>query len=260
MLFSQDFVVTSVSSPFVVRSKKGDNLEMTGRHAYGISLCLNGQITYAAKGKQYISTKNNAVILPKGGFYTLSRDTDGLFPLVNFECDHCDFNEITVIPLRNPQACMRRFEHLQQLFFRGAPRLKILSAFYDFLATVSEENTAVSEEIPTLPPLVRAAMEFMEENIHEPGLSNLMVADHLNISEIYLRKLFRTYCHTTPRQYLLTRRIRLARHMLVHTSWNVTAIAQKCGFSSLYPFCRTFKQHTGLTPTQYASQNSIQKI
>lgn len=259
MLSIKDLVVTAVSSPFVVRSRKGDNMEMVNRQSYGLSLCLSGQITYTMNGKNYVSTQANAILLPKGGCYTLSRDTEGLFPLVNFACDHAALPEIRVIPLRDPQACILRFEHLQQLFLRNESRLKILSAFYDLLATVDEENAALAENA-SMPPLVHDAIGFMEEKIEDPELSNSMIAEHLGISEVYLRKLFQAHCHTTPRQHLITRRTELAMHMLAHTPWNVSAIAQKCGFSSLYTFCRTFKQHTGLTPTQYAAQNSIRNI
>ena len=259
MLSIKGLVVTSVNSPSVVRSRKGDNMEMVSRQSYGLSLCLSGQITYTMNGKNYVSTQANAILLPKGGCYTLSRDTEGLFPLVNFECVHADLSEIRVIPLRDPHACILLFERLQQLFLRNESRLKILSTFYDLLATVDEENVALAEST-SVPLLVHNAMRFMEEKIEDPELSNSMIAEHLNISEVYLRKLFHAHCHTTPRQHLIARRIDLAMYMLVHTSWNVTAIAQKCGFSSQYTFCRTFKQHAGLTPTQYASQNAVRNI
>ncbi len=42
--------------------------------------------------------------------------------------------------------------------------------------------------------------------------------------------------------------------------YTVTAIAQECGFSSVYHFCRCFKQSTGKTPTQYALENKIYQI
>ena len=38
------------------------------------------------------------------------------------------------------------------------------------------------------------------------------------------------------------------------------AIAQDCGFSSVYHFCRCFKQRTGKTPTQYAAENKTYQI
>ena len=40
----------------------------------------------------------------------------------------------------------------------------------------------------------------------------------------------------------------------------INAVAEHCGFSNQYHFCRLFKEKTGLTPTEYMKQNRIYKI
>ena len=35
---------------------------------------------------------------------------------------------------------------------------------------------------------------------------------------------------------------------------------EECGFSSVYHFCRAFKNKTGMTPTEYANLNKIYQI
>ena len=51
-----------------------------------------------------------------------------------------------------------------------------------------------------------------------------------------------------------------AKQMLVDTPFTVTAIAEECGFSSVYHFCRAFRQRTGKTPTQYAAENRTYQL
>ena len=51
-----------------------------------------------------------------------------------------------------------------------------------------------------------------------------------------------------------------AKQLLVDTTLAVTDISSACGFSSLYHFCRYFKNKTGMTPTEYAKQNRIFQI
>ena len=75
-----------------------------------------------------------------------------------------------------------------------------------------------------------------------------------------MRKLFLSYYHITPKQYVLDIRIRKAKQLLCDTPFSVTAIAEECGFSSVYHFCRVFKEKTGFTPTEYANLNKIYQI
>ena len=51
---------------------------------------------------------------------------------------------------------------------------------------------------------------------------------------------------------------RRAKQLLETGNLSVTQVAEKCGFSGVYHFCRSFKNITGLTPTQFAKQS--QKI
>lgn len=248
-----NILITDIEKPIVVHSKKGRDFQMENRLCYGLSLCISGQITYTMNGKKYISDQSNAVLLPQDGTYSLYGDKEGLFPVINFKCENYNYNEIVVLPLENPQACLKEFEILKDLFFHNESRLKIYSTFYGLLSKISSENAN------TYNPL-RSVMQYIEENISDAELSNTKLAQKMGISEVYLRKQFITRHKITPKQYILDIRIQKAKQMLVDTPFTVTAIAEECGFSSLYHFCRAFKGKTGMTPTEYANSNKIYQI
>ena len=42
--------------------------------------------------------------------------------------------------------------------------------------------------------------------------------------------------------------------------FKISAISEKCGFSSSYNFSRFFKNKTGITPTEYLKQNKIHNL
>lgn len=46
----------------------------------------------------------------------------------------------------------------------------------------------------------------------------------------------------------------------LHGALKVGAVAEQCGFTNQYHFCRIFKEKTGLTPTEFAKHNRIYKI
>ena len=248
-----NIIITDLDIPMLVHSRKGETFEMTDRPSFGLSFCLTGQITYVMDQKSYISHPGTAVILPKGASYTLFRDKEGLFPLFNFDCENYDCPEIQVIDLHNPKSCIQKFDTIQKMVLHGTSRLKILSAFYDLLGSVFEDSLPSS-------PLLQSAIQYMNENLSRPDLSNQSIAAHFNISEVYLRKLFNLYYKTTPRQYLLNQRIQKAMYLLISTALSITEISIECGFANLYHFCRTFKQRTGLTPTEYAAKNRFYEI
>ncbi len=245
--------VTHIESPVTVHSEKGRVFNMVGRPTFGLSLCISGQITYTMNGRRYVSEPGNAVLLPQNGNYSLYGDKEGLFPLVNFRCEHFPFREIFVFPLQNPAACLKDFETLKQLFLFKGNRLQQYSAFYELLNKIS------APPLPDRNPL-SPAIPYIEQHLSDPELSNTALANEMGISEVYLRKLFLSHYQTTPKQFILDLRIRQAKQRLTDTALSVTAIAEECGFSSVYHFCRAFKQKTGFTPSEYAALHKIDHI
>lgn len=253
MISFENTVITKIQPPIVVHSEKGRRVQMNNRKFFGLSLCMSGQITYTMDGKSYISSQGCAVLLPQGSSYRLTGDREGLFPVINFSCTGLDCKEITVLPLQNPQAALQQFEALQQLFLGNKSSLKIFSCFYELLLQISSTKGQTTN-------LLELITKYIEDSIQDPSLSNTSLANQAGISEVYLRKLFVTHCGTTPKQYILRLRLDKARQLLLNAPYTVTAIAQECGFSSVYHFCRCFKQSTGKTPTQYALENKIYQI
>ena len=249
----KNVIITKIETPLIVHSERGRQFKMTNRKNFGLSLCLDGQITYAMNGKKFVSTKNTAVILPQGASYSLLGDKNGLFPVINFECEGLMCKEITIIPLKNSQVCINLFETIKKQYFNEENYFQVFSLFYRLLNEIFANNVVNHSTL-------MLAVEFIEQNISCTNLVNQDIANSLNISEVYLRKLFVRHLKTTPKQYILDYRIQEAKRLLTDTTFTITAIAEKCGFSSVYHFSREFKHKNGITPTQYAQNNKILNI
>lgn len=245
-------IVTQIVSHMTVHAAKGKTLQQNRRNSYGLSLCSSGQITYTADGKQYLSTPAVAVLLPEGAAYSLHTDKAGLFPLINFHYQGQLPAQITVIPLADPAACIADFEQLGQLLRSENSQLEAFSVFYSLLGKLLTPKHANDRLSP--------AVIYITKQLSDPGLSNRQLAETLGISEVYLRRLFLAQFGTTPKQFILNKRIEKAKQLLLDTPMTVTAIAESCGFTSVYHFCRAFKEKTGITPTQYAKGNRSYKL
>lgn len=253
MQLFENIIITGIEAPIIVHSKKGLKIKMTDRESYGLSFCIQGQITYTMNGKTYISDPNHVVFLPQNGNYSIYGNKEGFFPVINFKCENFNCDSIMVLPLQNSRSYIKDFEKIKNLFLFKENKLKIFSVFYELLNKISKE------QLPQQNPL-HSAIRYLENNISDPQLTNIELARQAKISEVYLRKLFLAHYNTTPKQYILDIRIQKAKQLLADSHFTVTSISEECGFSSLYHFCRAFKEKTGLTPTQYAKQNKTFQI
>ena len=60
----------------------------------------------------------------------------------------------------------------------------------------------------------------------------------------------------TVNEYVTNARINKARELLVSTEEPVYRIAEQTGLDNYTYFCRLFKHHTGLTPSEYRKNHS----
>jgi AraC family transcriptional regulator len=75
------------------------------------------------------------------------------------------------------------------------------------------------------------------------------------LSSNHLLRMFRQVFHQSPYQYILSRRIEHARHLLRQTDQSVTDICLSVGFESLGSFSWLFRRRTGLPPRAYRLKN-----
>jgi AraC-like DNA-binding protein len=77
------------------------------------------------------------------------------------------------------------------------------------------------------------------------------LARRAHASPAHFSRRFKTTFGETPHQYLLTRRIERAKHLLRESELSVTEVSLEVGFHSLGTFSSTFKRLVGGTPTEY---------
>jgi len=94
----------------------------------------------------------------------------------------------------------------------------------------------------------RAALIIEEDCLADGKLSDL--AGKLGVSDRHLRRIFCAEYGVSPVQYLQTRRLLLAKHLLTDTQLSVTEAALAAGFGSIRRFNAAFKKHYRLTPSK----------
>ncbi|MFC5470055.1 helix-turn-helix domain-containing protein [Cohnella suwonensis] len=105
----------------------------------------------------------------------------------------------------------------------------------------TEENMSVVERIK----------RFISEQIGKQDLTREEIANHVFLNPDYLSRVFKKETGMSISDYLQTRRIEYAKHLLANTNQSVSDIAVASGYSNLSYFSTLFKKSTGFNPIDY---------
>jgi AraC family transcriptional regulator len=123
----------------------------------------------------------------------------------------------------------------------------------EIIAAFGRHGTAAAVSTKP-PPWLRAAREFMHENACSP-LTVAQIAREAGRHEIHVAREFRRFFGTSVGTYLRRCRAEEAERLLVTKERSLSEVALSCGFASHSHFCREFKAHFGVTPSEYRSRN-----
>ncbi len=126
-----------------------------------------------------------------------------------------------------------------------------MKAFADIMTLCAERLTdSASVGAPPAADLAAAAVRYINRNIGR----KLMLGDicaAFNCSKSTLMKLFKKECGVTVNEYIVSRRIAIAKELLQYTELSVGTVAEKCGFSDSLYFSKCFASRVGISPTEF---------
>lgn len=84
----------------------------------------------------------------------------------------------------------------------------------------------------------------------DEGINLVLLARLQYVSQYHLIRLFKKYYGTTPRQYLIHKRIEIAKKKLA-AGESVSDTCYAVGFGSIHSFSSLFRRKTGMPPSLY---------
>jgi AraC family transcriptional regulator len=94
---------------------------------------------------------------------------------------------------------------------------------------------------------IRTVCDYIEANLcTQLTLEDLAALVHL--SPFHFARCFKASMGLAPHQYIIARRLGLAKRLLLTTTLNVAEIAWSIGYENIGHFRRVFALHTGVTP------------
>jgi len=117
-------------------------------------------------------------------------------------------------------------------------------------------------EVGNIVQKIEQAKIIMNENVYT-NIDPEKLANELNISYSWFRKVFKDYTGYAPAKYFQELKLRKAKHLLISTSNSVKIISYMLNYNSTEHFFSLFKKVTGFTPLEYRSfgrKTQISKI
>jgi two-component system response regulator YesN len=117
---------------------------------------------------------------------------------------------------------------------------------FDALKLNVEEKKSLKHD-----DLVRRMNEIIERDYTSPNLGLNSIADELNMSPIYISRLYKQSTTLALPDVIQDTRMNMAKRLLIETDYSVADIAEKTGYTSSSYFYRMFKKNTGVTPNDF---------
>lgn len=127
-------------------------------------------------------------------------------------------------------------------------RILIASYFYNVLCEIyrASENNSL-EESGACANSISEIINYINNNLNE-NLSLSLLEDRFFISKSHLLRLFKRATGSTVWEYIMVKRINLARTML-HDGETAANAAIACGFNDYSAFYKAYKRKFGVSPT-----------
>ena len=253
-----DVVITNIHYFIAICLNTDRKQPMINRPYTGLIFVTHGRLLYEINGKSYVSDPNHALLLPRGGNYSITCIEKSESLLIDFLTEPpLDNSDIFSFNIGNNAWYLNTFFQLDNLWTFRKPcyKLRCMAGIYEILSKLNETGN-ISYHPNYKFEYIKPSIDYLEANYTNPNLTNDLLAEKSNISTVYFRKLFAEKYKVSPMKYVLTKRIEKAQDMLKGKYSSIASVAETTGFNSIYHFGRAFKKMTGYTPLEY-SRNCI---
>ena len=215
---------------------------------YELTLVFSGELTYFVDNNKVIVGPSDIILIPSG---SLRRREKG-----NEISDYISFNFLSDKQLDFKSVLYyghlkKKIKHLLIVcdemmgsdVSHPSEQQSLLLAM--ILNEIKEQESSLS-----LSQLSKNILSYLEKNINNKITLNEL-ANHLNLSKIYLAQVFKKEIGKSIIQYFNNLKIDKAKNLILEGENNLTLISDKVGFVDYNYFSRAFKKITGYSPKQY---------
>ena len=99
-------------------------------------------------------------------------------------------------------------------------------------------------------------INYLNEHYNDPELNLSRMEQIFSRGRTSINDYFKHHLNMTPIEYINYLKIEKAKYYLDSSSMKIIDISNELNFSNQHYFSKVFKDHTGMTPSQYKNRNS----
>lgn len=245
-----DVVVTDISVAVYVSPNTGKHIhEDRPFHGYVFNDGESVKDYCFSDGRVMRTEANTLFYLPKHSSYHVNILRAGGCYAINFNADIDD--EPFCIKPKNSESIKKSFKTACDEWRTGASTrfVAAMRAIYNAVYLMQKEQQGYMPNERR--DLILPAIEALERDFTDQSLTVERLAALCEMSTVYFRKIFAHSYGTTPKEYMIGKRMEYARQLLTLGEIEVSEIATLCGYSEPCHFSREFKKRFGISPKHY---------
>lgn len=243
------------------------------KHSYGHYARKSYLLHFLVDGEGTYITENRKYQLRAGDLFLISPNTENFYyanPKNPYEYYWVVFTgaeskrllNLIDISLENPVAHFESINTIKQMFislinaarkYNEIYNLELLGHFYrlmSYLATFNQKIVNPNKQSP----YIQQAVQYIHQHFMNP-ITVTDIAKHVNLHRGYLNELFKKEFNLSPKQYLITHRMKMACKLMRATTMTIQEISTMVGFPDQMNFSTRFKKYIGVPPGEYRKQN-----
>lgn len=249
------FIIGEITFANIIKAGTG-TLTHKNRKSHGLAIFLGGERTFYFDNKKLKVSGNTIVYFPKGSNYTIKEKTTSDCYAINFEMPDGAIFEPFSFKIKSIASYIESFKQARrhQIQKDAGYDSKIKAELYNIIYNMQSEYTIPYAKVKIIEP----AINYIHANYYKENISIEFLAELCNISTVYLRNLFNKRFATSPIKYINTLKMARAKELLNSQFYTVSQVCFLSGYNDESYFCREFKKHFSITPSEYIKTNEKQ--
>ena len=221
------------------------------RRCHSLAIITSGRMRYTVNNISILLSRGDILFIRAGSMDKAETATDA--PVRYITVDFCSLEpeeEMSTYYRCEDANLFPLFLRLLSVFQRhGENRLmESLEVLYKILNTLRQNDTHTLEQKNHYLRISKA-VETVRDRMNDPALTVKELADVCGVSTVTLNRCFKEVYQMTASEYLLSRRMRLAKTLLLNSVNSVGDIAKDVGYGDIYAFSHAFIRCVGVSPS-----------
>ena len=227
-------------------------MKNSGRNRSGFLYTLSGTEIYHFSDRTIETPPGSLLFIPRGEKYSIEFHEEKSV-VISFDFELTTSPDIRPFAVKLPKdsavrSCFSDAE-TKWLLKRPESESELRSLLYRIVSLLIKNEVYYAGGENRLK--IAEAVKYLHAHYLENDFRVSVLAKIARMSPRYFEMLFFDEFKCTPKEYILTLKMQLARELLKSERYSVTDVSEQLGYSDIYHFSKIFKLKTGYTPSEY---------